>query len=204
MDDMLQKGSLIALATILMAVVLPGEGRADVREEINCLALNIYFEARGEPVGGKIAVGHVVLNRVADKRYPDKICEVVKQGGPRPRHRCQFSWWCDGRSDRPRDLQAWKESQVLARVVFWGYADDPTGGALWYHADYVRPVWRRKLARGPMIGRHQFYVPGKPKLTQTEPETGTDPLTSAVRVFKEDVAEEATPKEATRGDGRAI
>lgn len=156
---MFTRGSLIALATILAALVFPGEGRADVTEDLNCLALNIYFEARSEPLDGKLAVGHVVLNRAADKRYPNKICEVVKQGGEKRRHKCQFSWWCDGRSDRPRDLQAWKESRVIARVVFWGYSLDPTGGALWYHADYVRPIWRHKLERGPQIGRHLFYLP---------------------------------------------
>jgi spore germination cell wall hydrolase CwlJ-like protein len=201
---MLQKGSLIAIATILMAIVFPGEGKADVRDEINCLALNIYFEARGEPVDGKIAVGHVVLNRVADKRYPGKICEVVKQGGPRPRHRCQFSWWCDGRSDRPRDLQAWRESQVFARVVFWGYAEDPTGGALWYHADYARPAWGRKLERGPTIGRHLFYVPDKPRLSQAEPKLSGDELTSAIQALKGSSADDSTRDEPNRGGDEAI
>ncbi|MCK4868229.1 MAG: cell wall hydrolase, partial [Alphaproteobacteria bacterium] len=132
---MFTKATLIGLATILATLVFPGEGRADVVEDLNCLALNIYFEARSEPLDGKLAVGYVVLNRVADKRFPNKICEVVKQGGAKKRHRCQFSWWCDGRSDRPRDLQAWKESRVLARLVFWGYSEDPSNGALWYHAD---------------------------------------------------------------------
>ena len=201
---MLQKGSLVALATILLAVVFPGEGKADIRDEINCLALNIYFEARGEPVDGRIAVGHVVLNRVADKRYPDKICAVVKQGGPRPRHRCQFSWWCDGRSDRPRDLQAWKESQVLARVVFWGYADDPTGGALWYHADYTLPAWGRKLERGPMIGRHQFYVPNKPRLSQTGPKLSGSELTAAVGALKGAAVDEAAQAKVVRDGDEAI
>ena len=201
---MLKKGSLIALATILLAVVFPGEGKADLRDEINCLALNIYFEARGEPVDGKIAVGHVVLNRVADKRYPDKICAVVKQGGQKPRNRCQFSWWCDGRSDRPRDLQAWTESQVLARVVFWGYAEDPTGGALWYHADYTLPAWGRKLERGPMIGRHQFYVPNKPRLSQAEPKLSGDALTSAISVFKGGISQDGTRDEATGDVDKAI
>ena len=117
---MFTKGSLIALATILAALVFPGEGRASVTEDLNCLALNIYFEARSEPLDGKLAVGHVVLNRAADKRYPNKICEVVKQGGEKRRNKCQFSWWCDGRSDRPRDLQAWKESQGYRTGRFLG------------------------------------------------------------------------------------
>lgn len=156
---MFTKGSLIALATILAALVFPGEGRASVTEDLNCLALNIYFEARSEPLDGKLAVGFVVLNRTADKRFPNKICEVIKQGGEKRLNKCQFSWWCDGRSDRPRDLQAWKESQVIARLVFWGYSTDPTDGALWYHADYVKPIWRLRLERGALIGRHQFYLP---------------------------------------------
>jgi spore germination cell wall hydrolase CwlJ-like protein len=66
--------------------------------ELFCLAQNIYFEARGEPLLGKIAVGHVVLNRVADKRFPGHVCKVIQQGGNRRLHRCQFSWWCDGKA----------------------------------------------------------------------------------------------------------
>ncbi|UCH75535.1 MAG: cell wall hydrolase [Rhodospirillales bacterium] len=196
-------GTTIAIATVLMALVFPGEGRADLNEEIECLALNIYFEARGEPVDGRIAVGHVVLNRVADDRYPDKICDVVKQGGPRPKHKCQFSWWCDGRSDRPRDLQAWRESQVLARVVFWGYAEDPTGGALWYHADYTMPYWGSKLTRGPKIGRHHFYVPG-PGNPRNEPKLAGNELTTAVQQYKEGAAEKNKQDEPAKIAGESI
>ena len=72
-------------------------------DEITCLAQNIYFEARSEPVAGMLAVGHVVLNRVASDRFPDTVCKVIRQGGERRRHRCQFSWWCDGRSDKPHN-----------------------------------------------------------------------------------------------------
>ena len=165
------KGYLIALATILVALVFPGEGKAGVTDDLNCLALNIYFEARSAPLDGKLAVGHVVLNRAADKRFPNKICEVIKQGGEKRLNKCQFSWWCDGRSDRPRDLQAWKESRVLARLVFWGYSVDPTNGALWYHADYVRPIWRHKLDRGPLIGRHQFYHPAGSRVVKADAKT---------------------------------
>lgn len=201
---MLKKGAAIAFATTLLALVFPGEGKAGLEEEIDCLALNIYFEARGEPIDGRIAVGHVVLNRVADSRYPNKICEVVKQGGAKPKYRCQFSWWCDGRSDRPRDVQAWHESQVLAQVIFWGYSEDPTGGALWYHADYTQPAWGRKLARGPKIGRHHFYLPA-PMFPQTGPKLAGDALTKAVRLFKEEgAAEDNKHDEATREGGKAI
>ena len=130
---------------------------ADVGQELTCLALNVYHEARGEPERGKYAVAHVVMNRVADRRFPSTVCRVVKQGGELTRYRCQFSWWCDGQSDRPREAKAWAASQVIAADVFWGRDRDPTRGALWYHADYVSPYWRTAFKQGPKIGRHFFY-----------------------------------------------
>ncbi len=125
--------------------------------EIECLALNIYFEARGEPEVGQLAVGHVVMNRVASARFPGTVCGVIRQGGELRRYRCQFSWWCDGRSDRPRNKRLWEKSAELALNVYWGRSADPTEGALWYHADYVKPYWRKEFERGPKIGRHIFY-----------------------------------------------
>ena len=153
--------ALLAPLTILLATLtgIPSaEASTDLRDEIECLALNIYHEARGEPDEGKVAVGHVVLNRVADERFPDGVCDVIRQGGERKRLRCQFTWWCDGRSDEPEDLEAWDQSKRLALSVFWGFADDPTEGALWYHASYVKPVWRKKLVEAAKIGSHHFYV----------------------------------------------
>lgn len=129
----------------------------DPRDEIACLALNIYHEARGEPDEGKLAVGHVVLNRVLSGRFPSTVCEVVQQGGEIRRHRCQFSWWCDGRSDTPRNRRDWQRSSELALAIYWGQTDDPTEGALWYHADYVSPAWRNDFVQGRTIGRHIFY-----------------------------------------------
>ena len=130
---------------------------ADPQEEVACLALNIYFEARSEPEIGKLAVGHVVMNRALDAQFPDTACQVVRQGGETVRHRCQFSWWCDGLSDQPSDGTAWAASNRIADLVYWDRAADPTGGALWYHADYVKPAWRKSLAKGPKLGRHLFY-----------------------------------------------
>lgn len=125
--------------------------------DLSCLALNIYHEARGEPESGKLAVGHVVLNRARDRRFPDRVCDVVRQGGEEVRHGCQFSWWCDGRSDRPNNAVAWQESLDYAGEILDGKTKDPTGGALWYHADYVEPPWSKVLTSGPQIGRHVFY-----------------------------------------------
>jgi N-acetylmuramoyl-L-alanine amidase len=127
-------------------------------QSLRCLALNIYHEARGEPLQGKIAVAHVVLNRVAARQYPGQICAVVQQGGQRRRYRCQFSWWCDGRSDQPRDVAAWRESLLVALLIRRGATDDPTKGSLWYHADSVSPYWSKIFKPYTKIGRHIFYV----------------------------------------------
>ena len=145
------------LCALAASLVVPSPGAAGVSDEIECLALNIYFEARSEPDAGRLAVGHVVMNRVSDGRYPGGVCAVVRQGGEKVRNRCQFSWWCDGRSDRPRDRLAWKQSKAIAKRVYWGHSNDITEGALWYHAVYVRPAWRKILVPARTIGRHIFY-----------------------------------------------
>lgn len=153
--------ALSFLGAFLFTQSAAAEARTDIAEELGCLALNIYFEARGEPDLGKIAVAYVVLNRVVDKRFPATICDVVRQGSEQQLRRCQFSWWCDGRSDKPRDAQSWRKVQAMARQVYWGFFPDPTAGALWYHADSVSPAWGQVFDRGPQIGQHIFYVDGK-------------------------------------------
>ena len=125
--------------------------------ELLCLALNIYFEARGESEKGQHAVGHVVINRVSNPKFPNSVCKVVHQGGEQHLNRCQFSWWCDGQSDTPRNVASWHNSVRIARKIYLGSSSDPTGGALWYHADYVSPYWQTAFLRGPKIGKHIFY-----------------------------------------------
>lgn len=142
-------------AGLLLLLIDAAEG--GLTREIGCLAQNIYFEARLEPEDGRRAVAHVVLNRAADPRWPDAPCAVITQGYPEAGALCQFSWYCDGKSNRPRRDASWRDARRLAQRVYWGRSQDPTGGALWYHADYVRPVWRHALRRGPKIGRHIFY-----------------------------------------------
>jgi spore germination cell wall hydrolase CwlJ-like protein len=148
---------LAVLGALLISLPAEAEPQIDIAEEVSCLSLNIYFEARGEPDLGKAAVAHVVLNRVVDKRFPTTVCDVVRQGGEQKLHRCQFSWWCDGRSDKPRDAESWQQVQAVAQQVYWGFAPDPTAGALWYHADSVSPSWGKVFNRGPKIGQHIFY-----------------------------------------------
>ena len=130
----------------------------ETQQEIRCLALNIYWEARSEPLDGQVAVAAVTLNRVEDRRFPDEICNVVRQGGEIRRHRCQFSWWCDGKKDEPLEAEAWRRANTLARLTATGVIEDPTGGAMWYHADYVDPYWADAKKQVTKIGRHIFYT----------------------------------------------
>ena len=150
--------AVAAIQTQLAALVPAAAARADIDDsrEIGCLALTIYHEARGESERGKLAVGHVVMNRTRSLRFPASVCAVVQQGGQQP-HRCQFSWWCDGRSDRPKDEATLRESLRLAEAIYYGYARDPTGGALWYHATVVEPSWSKSFGPGKRIGHHVFY-----------------------------------------------
>ena len=140
---------------------LSAQRHAQTDKQVRCLALNIYFEARGESEQGQHAVGHVVMNRVANQHFPDTICEVVQQGGEQQLHRCQFSWWCDGRSDKPLNQAAWRNAMQSAYAIYFRYSKDPTDGALWYHAAYVNPYWSNTLTMGTKIGQHVFYLQKK-------------------------------------------
>lgn len=126
-----------------------------------CLAMNIYHEARGEPLAGQLAVGLVTMNRVESPRFPDDICSVVKQGrywqGNPVRNKCAFSWWCDGKSDTPKDDNAWAESVHLAWRIQQDTVTDFTDGATHYHAIYVNPWWADEYNYITQIGQHLFY-----------------------------------------------
>lgn len=124
---------------------------------LTCLALNVYYEARSEPMDGQYAVAHVVLNRVANDAFPDDACKVVKQGYHKGRHRCQFSWYCDGKSDNPKDSLSWVVAQVVAYNTLYGHHRDNTHGATHYHATYVSPWWRKHYDKTVAHGSHIFY-----------------------------------------------
>ena len=130
------------------------EARAtSMQDEQHCLAMNIYWEARGEGRDGMLAVGWTVLNRVQSEHFPGTPCEVVRQGGEQPP--CAFSWWCDGKSDRPRERDSWRTAQIIAADLLSNPPPDPTGGALYFHNTSVRAPWER--TRTVRIGRHVFY-----------------------------------------------
>jgi len=129
-----------------------------------CLAMNIYHEARGEPLAGQVAVGHSVLNRVKDKRYPNDICGVVKQAkyygwdmNTPIKNQCQYSWFCDGRPDKPQNGKSMLESTLLAKYILAGRTIDITEGATHYHAAYVTPYWADHMYAVVKIGQHIFY-----------------------------------------------
>jgi spore germination cell wall hydrolase CwlJ-like protein len=126
-------------------------------EEVNCLALNVYFEARNQSINGQRAVAWVTMNRVESERYPDSICEVVWQDR-------QFSWTHDGKSDTPGgnviEDAAWEIAQQIAVQVLVNNFEsrrDPVRGATHYHADYVDPYWAEHYAEITTVDNHVFY-----------------------------------------------
>lgn len=148
----------LAALTFFGAPVLARSAGADADRQLECLALAIYFEARGESEHAQSAVAHVVVNRSTHEAFPATYCDVVRDGGERPLYRCQFSWWCDGRPDDPTDRDAWQRALDLAAAAVADDADDPTGGALWFHHRDVKPSWRTAFRRTAMIGSHVFYA----------------------------------------------
>jgi spore germination cell wall hydrolase CwlJ-like protein len=129
--------------------------------EENCLARAVYFEARSESELGQMAVAKVILNRVKSPKYPNTICGVVYQGTHR-RNSCQFSFACDGLPDDVRQPGAWANAKRIAQKAIAG---DPKtaaklGGALHYHADYVKPKWAKHMRKAIKIGTHIFYTGG--------------------------------------------
>lgn len=160
-----------------------------------CLALNIYYESRADNLSGKYAVADVVLNRVNDPRYPNTVCEVVEQAVMREswktaqhkdipeeeriyypvRHKCQFSWFCDGRPDTPNNEQSWMEAQIIAyNILEFGRFRGITEGATHYHATYVTPHWSTAFDLRGQIGSHIFYQWAYTKKAESPAEIGTD------------------------------
>jgi N-acetylmuramoyl-L-alanine amidase len=135
----------------------------ETQKQVSCLASNIYFEARSESRDGQIAVAFVTLNRVNSADFPNTICDVVKQ---KTRTVCQFSWYCESDPKwRYYNILLTNDTPLMYNKILETaihvYANDdmlvdPTNGALYYHADYVRPNWRH-LDKHAVIGRHIFY-----------------------------------------------
>ncbi|MGB8813795.1 MAG: cell wall hydrolase [Paracoccaceae bacterium] len=133
---------------------LAGLPMASGNAEWECLAKALYFEARGETVKGQFAVAEVILNRVDSPSYPRSVCGVVHQSGGGG---CQFSFVCDGYTDRVREQGAYVQSGKIARLMLDGAPRALTFGATHFHTRNVRPGWARRFPQTAAIGAHLFY-----------------------------------------------
>jgi len=132
--------------------------------DIQCLALNIYFEARSDPTVGQYAVADVVMYRMMHYNFPDTICSVVKDGVFREwqqdmpvKWRCSFTWYCDRKSDVPTEKKAFGIAMYIARDVLFNPDYEPeVPYALYYHAEYVDPEWGFTFVA--KRGTHLFYM----------------------------------------------
>ncbi len=159
-------GALSLAAPAMGAVEIPSDVHIDFssivvsKDELVCLALNDYWEARSESLAGRIAVARVVLNRAMDPRFPSNLCDIIKQVSFQgEQRRCQFSWFCEGKTDTMAEPDQWRLSLKIAAAVLQKDCaiPDPTGGALWYHADFTRPAWAVGYESTTIIGQHVFY-----------------------------------------------
>jgi len=135
--------------------------------DINCMAMNIYHEARGEPIEGQYAVAEVVIRRVKHYNFEDDVCGVVTSGEYLPwdinrlhpvRDQCHFSWVCDGKSDATKEFQAVLVAQYIARDVLTNPKYVPElEYSLYYHGDHIDPYWNDNMVKVAHIGSHVFW-----------------------------------------------
>lgn len=137
------------LTVILLSYSVQGSAET-FEESVTCLTQNIYFEARNQSVKGQYAVGFVTINRLKHKNYPNSVCKVVWQ----PK---QFSWTHDGKPDNPYNHIAWLKAKSIAIDILSNGGKDVTKGALFYHADYVKPRWANSFQKISQIDDHVFY-----------------------------------------------
>ena len=157
--------ALASLFALLMSAVMDHkEEREDravqaQRKQLECLARNVYYEARGEPIAGQFAVAEVTMNRQASRRYPRTVCEVVHQKNWDPlrkRYVGAFSWTEFDVLPEP-DGEEWERAQRVAEAVYYRKAVPTLNGAMYFHATYIRPSWAKSKQRVTRIGKHVFY-----------------------------------------------
>jgi len=139
--------SRIALSSLPKAIGGP---------EFKCLTEALYFEARGEGVSGIFAVAEVILNRRDSLKFPNSVCKVITQGAHR-RHKCQFSYKCDGYKEVFREHEAKEFVAKIAKIALERRAPELTSGATFYHANNVQPSWAKSFRKTFTIGKHYFY-----------------------------------------------
>jgi spore germination cell wall hydrolase CwlJ-like protein len=132
-------------------------GEEPLDDAITCLARSIYWEANRKDNAEMEAIANVVMNRLGHKGFPNTICGVVKQG--HEQGTCQFSWWCDGRSDDAREDEPYSHAKEIARKALNRQIKDPTDGALYFHNRKVTPNWSKEYTKTVEVGEHVFYKP---------------------------------------------
>jgi N-acetylmuramoyl-L-alanine amidase len=149
-------GAIVAAVAGMVTLV---EANRVVQRELACLALNVYYEARGEPLAGMYAVAEVTMNRVTSRRYPPTVCGVVyekKWDWLRKRHVGAFSWTEFDIVPHPEGDQ-WQQARRVAEAVYHGKKQPLLDGATHYHATYIRPSWANGQQPVARIGGHIFY-----------------------------------------------
>lgn len=134
-------------------------GQSPMDDSITCLARTIYWEAKEADARDMSAVASVVINRLGHDGFPDTICGVVKQGVETKS--CQFSWWCDGRSDQVEEKERYDVAKEIARKALNQQLKDPTGGALYFHDRSVRPDWAKVYRKTTETKLFLFYKPNQ-------------------------------------------
>ena len=150
--------AMAAEPAVIMNEVSTNPYRID-KAALQCLAINIYHEGRGEPKIDQEAIAQVVFNRVESKRFPNSVCDVVYQGGETKRNKCHFSWYCDGRSDNIHNAKVWDEVVTNATEFYLmrGRKEDITRGATHYHTRNVNPYWNKDMQYLVSFNDHIYY-----------------------------------------------
>jgi len=145
-----------AITTSEVQAVDPA-GASPLDDAITCLARSIYWEAKGKSSADMEAVASVVMNRLGHEGFPDTVCAVVKQGSETKN--CQFSWWCDGRSDQVQEETQYTIAKEIARKALNKQLNDRTNGAMYFHGRNVNPDWASKYIKTTETSMFLFYKP---------------------------------------------
>jgi spore germination cell wall hydrolase CwlJ-like protein len=161
-DTQLSVYSTGNMHTVATPIVLRKSKKTSLASDIECLAKNIYYEARGDSEHGMIAVGLVTINRSQDSQFSKTICGVVTQSivSDTGEKICQFSWVCELTLSATPVGSSWITSLAIAKMLLnGGHIDhaDLVEGAKYFHASNARPSWRKNLTKVAEIGNHVFY-----------------------------------------------
>lgn len=159
---------MLRIILIVAIISMSLFGKAITQYE--CMAEAIYFEARGSSYADQAAVADVIMNRVESKDFPNTVCKVVHQAKYSKwwlkthnklvpiRNKCQFSYYCDGKSDKIKDKDSYKRVKSLSfKVYVLGRFRGITEGATFYQAKYVDTEWFKTLKFITRIGSHNYY-----------------------------------------------